>query len=113
MTLFLALLYVAAAGLELAGVWLVVADIRESRRRWDAYQADIEREDAAMAADLLFRTDPMVSRYGFNPMQMVRAINTVDSLVGVDRRRQNWAVRLLVGGIVLGLVGNLLSLIAA
>ncbi|MFC9692286.1 hypothetical protein ACFTSF_27310 [Kribbella sp. NPDC056951] len=112
MTLLLVLLYACAAALELAAVGLIVYDVRDSRRRWDSYRAGIEQEESAMASDLRFRLDPMISRYGFTPAQIMRTIGTVESLVEVKRWRQNLAVGSIFGGIILGLIGNLASLAA-
>jgi len=40
----------------------------------------------------------------------MRTIGTVESLVEVKRWRQNLAVRSIFGGIILRLIGNLVSL---
>lgn len=110
MTGFLRFLFVLAALLEVAGVVLIVVDIRASRATWDDYSADAEREQAYMQSDLRARLDPMVTRYGFTGGQVIRTMNTVRSLVEVRRWRQNTAVGLLVAGIVVSLVANWLSL---
>ena len=110
MTISLVLLYSFAAVLELAAVGLIVYDVRESRERWDSYRASIEGEESAMASDMRFRLDPMIARYGFTPAQIMRTIGTVEALVEIKRWRQNLAVGSVFGGIILGLIGNLVSL---
>ena len=109
-TQFLAVLYVAAASCEIAGVGLVVQQYRKAQGRWLAHTQAADDEQRMLAADLQFRIDPLVTRYGITPGEVRRATAGIESLMEPDRGAQGWSICLLVGGIVVGTVANLLTL---
>lgn len=110
MTATLVALYVAAGLFELAGVMLVVIEVRSVYDRYTSYQEDIAGEQAALSADPMFALDPMTLRYGFTPARVLRSIAAVDELF-TYRHRQLISVGLIVVGLIFGLIGNLLSVL--
>ncbi|MER7244453.1 hypothetical protein [Kribbella sp. NPDC000426] len=110
MTVLLAIIFVTAAAAEVAGLGLIVLDVRESRRRWDSFEESTNQEAELMEQNLVYRLDNLYTRYGFTGNQVLRSMWVTESLVTINRRRQNLAIALLGVGIGLGLLGNLLGL---
>lgn len=108
MTAVLICVFLTAAGLELVGITLLIREVRYVRRRWQSHQSGIAADTAALARDPMFQLDPFVTRYGITPIQLLRAIAAVDELFAYRRREALSAILILVG-IVVGLVGNVLS----
>jgi hypothetical protein len=109
-TLVLAILYIAAAMFEIAGVGLVVRQYRKAQGRWLAHSQAVASEQQMMKADLRFRIDPLITRYGITPGEVRRATVGLESLMAPDTREQLLTISFLVAGIVLGTVANLLAL---
>lgn len=102
-------LYSVSAICELAGVGLVILQYHKAQGRWLAHTRAVAEERRHMAADLRFRFDPLVARYGITPGEIRRATDGIETLMVPDRRGQAATVALLVVGIVVGTSANLLS----
>ncbi|GAW48100.1 hypothetical protein PD653_0998 [Nocardioides sp. PD653] len=107
---WLVLIYTAGAISELTGVGLVVKQFRDARGLWRSHTAAVEQQRAAVASDPRWSFDEMYSRYGILPGEIQRSSATIRSLLEVNERMQIWTVVLLVAGIVLGTIGNMVSL---
>lgn len=106
----LVLIYSAGAIAELTGVGLVVKQFSDARGLWWSHTTAVEQQRSAVASDPRWSFDEMYTRYGILPGEVQRTSATIGSLLVVNKREQLWTVVLLVAGIVLGTVGNMISL---
>lgn len=107
------LMSVASAVCELAGVGLVVSDLRRGRRRWRKHLEEVQAEEAAYAADVRWQLDELYARHRIRPSAIHRTNEAVRDLFEIDLPRQTLAVALLAAGILTGASANVLGALAS
>lgn len=120
------ILYGVAFLLQLAGAWGVIRDARTGIRNMGQFKVDLAAADdkadehrevlRTRGHDLIRRADASqreawVWQVGpAGKLQRDAVLNYVNAQNDISNRRRWTAVSLLVGGLVLGFVGNMLSL---
>lgn len=102
-------LYIALTVFEFFGLVLVAAEWRDARAMWLSHAEGSVADREAVQQDLRWQMDQLMTRYGISPLELRRALNAVDSLMGA-RPRQGFAALSILGGLVTGFFGNFLAL---